>query len=267
MSDSHPPPLPAPSAPPPTAPPEEGRRRGGWLTDFAGLPQVGWGGWGVLAGIGVAIVLTFIGQITVAVFDPELDSTAGRDLAQLAVGLGLAASALIFAFRDAAGHLRTAIGRLGLDRFPRNTIGLALLGFLIYLAIAALIMPLLQPEQEDITNNLGADEDSAIALIAAGILIVIVAPLGEELFFRGFMYGGLRQTMPIWAAALLSAGVWGSLHLGGGNLGVVVQITLLGLVLSWLYERSGTLWAPILAHVLNNSLAFTLLVTGVDFGG
>lgn len=221
----------------------------------------------MLAGIGVAIVITFIGQIAVVLFDPELDSTAGRDLAQLAVGLGLAASALIFAFGDASGSLRGAMGRLGLDRFPRNTIGLAFLGFLMYIVIAALVMPLLQPEQEDITNDLGADEDSAIALIAAGILIVVVAPLGEELFFRGFMFAGLRQTMPIWAAALISAAFWGLLHIGGGNVGVVVQLALFGIVLAWLYERSGTLWAPILTHVLNNALAFTLLVNGVDVGG
>ena len=90
-----------------------------------------------------------------------------------------------------------------------------------------------------------------------------MAPLSEELFFRGFMFSGLRRSIPLWPAALVSALVWGALHLGGGNIGVVVQLSIFGVILAWLYERSGTLWAPIIAHTINNSIAFTLLVTDV----
>ena len=92
-------------------------------------------------------------------------------------------------------------------------------------------------------------------------LIVIVAPVSEEVFFRGFMFAGLRRSMPLWIAAVISAVVWGSLHLTGGNVGVAIQLAVFGVILAYLYERSGSLWAPIMAHGLNNAIAFLYLVT------
>jgi membrane protease YdiL (CAAX protease family) len=273
VNDSQPPPDRPPSAPPPlagvlgpppvTQPQPEPKRRNA-LDAYVGLPETGWNGLIVLAGIATAIVLLGIGTATVAIFDPGLDTTAGRDVAQLAVGLALGGTALIFALTDAGGRWREAIARLGLGKIFLRTLGMAALAWLAYLAIARLAVPLLQPEQEDVTNQLGTDENSVIGIAGAAFLIVIVAPLSEELFFRGFMYAGLRRSLPLWPAALISALIWGSLHLGGGNVGVAVQLSIFGVILAWLYERSGTLWAPIFAHMLNNTIAFTLLVTGVD---
>ena len=39
---------------------------------------------------------------------------------------------------------------------------------------------------------------------------------------------------------------------------------MFGVILAWLYERSGTLWAPILAHLINNAIAFALLMSGFE---
>jgi membrane protease YdiL (CAAX protease family) len=272
VNDSQPPPPKPPSQPPPprflgpppvTQPQPEPRRKNA-LDAYVGLPETGWNGLIVLAGVATAIVLLGLATAVVSIFDPGLETTAGRDVAQLAVGFALGGTALIFALTDAGGRLGGAIKRLGLGKIVLRTLGMAALAWLAYLAIARLAVPLLQPEQEDVTNELGTDENGAIAIAAAAFLIVIVAPLSEELFFRGFMYAGLRRSLPLWPAALVSALVWGSLHLGGGNVGVAVQLSIFGVILAWLYERSGTLWAPIFAHMLNNTIAFTLLVTGVD---
>ena len=62
-------------------------------------------------------------------------------------------------------------------------------------------------------------------------------------------------------AALLASVVWGLLHYtGAGTWGVVVQITVFGLWLSWLYERTGSIYPTIAVHMLNNAVAFTFLV-------
>ena len=91
--------------------------------------------------------------------------------------------------------------------------------------------------------------------------MIPVAAISEELFFRGFMFSGLRSLgASLWIAAAISSAIWASLHLGAGNLGVVAILAAFGLVLAWLYERSGSLWVPIAAHALNNTVAFILLL-------
>lgn len=247
-------PPPSPSEPDPDA---------GFVTRYAGLPPAGWRASSVGIGLLIAVGLLLAGTIFIAFFDPELDSEAGQDAAQLVVAIALAGTALGYALSDAGGRIGGAFQRLGLTRFALSAIGLAVVAWLAYLGAAALLSPLLSPEQEDITRELGTDEGSAVSIVAAGILIVVVAPLSEELFFRGFMFSGLRRSISLWPAALVSALVWGALHLGGGNVGVVIQLSIFGVILAWLYERSGTLWAPIIAHTINNSIAFTLLVTDV----
>lgn len=264
--------IPGRSTPPPmsdgtaTPPPSGGgaapRKGRFFLTRYAGLPETGWSGLSVVIGIPIAAVAMIVGTIVVAIFDPEFDTTAGREAAQLVVGLSLGGTALGFALSDAGGRLREAFRRLGLvPRITLAAIGLAALAWLIYIAAAAALTPLLNPDQQDVTEELGTDKSSALSLVVAGLLIVVLAPLSEELFFRGFMFASLRRAMPLWPAALIAAVVWGSLHLSGGNIGVAIQLSVFGVILAWLYERSGTLWAPIAAHALNNTIAFILLVS------
>ncbi len=275
---SAPPPVPAgepPSAPPPSEPvastpppggeePDRAAKGGRFLTRYAGLPEVGWGGGMVALGVLIAAGTMLVGTIMVAIFDPELDSPAARNAAQLAVALSLMGTALGFAFFDARGRVKEAFGKLGLGpRIALGAIGLAVLAWFVYILCAGILTPLLQPDQEDVTRELGTNKDELGSVAVAAFLIVIAAPLSEEMFFRGFMFAGLRRAMSMWPAALISAAVWGSLHLGAGNIGVAIQLAVFGVILAWLYERSGTLWAPVLAHAINNTIAFVLLVTDV----
>jgi membrane protease YdiL (CAAX protease family) len=265
QGESTPPPEPVPSTPPPVGEePDRAAEGGRFLTRYAGLPEVGWSGGMVALGVLIAAGTMLIGTIIVAIFDPELETSAARNAAQLVVALSLIGTALGFALTDTQGRLKEAFGKLGLgSRVAFGAIGLALLAWLIYILVAGILTPLLQPDQEDVTRELGTNKDELGSVAVAAFLIVIAAPLSEELFFRGFMFGGLRRSMSLWPAAVISAIVWGSLHLGAGNIGVAVQLAVFGVILAWLYERSGTLWAPVLAHAINNTIAFVLLVTDV----
>lgn len=253
--------------PPPVEPPAVREvpptKRRNAIDAYVGLPEAGWTGMTVFIGALVAIAAIVIGAIVVGLFDPSLESNAGRNATQLVVGLAFGLTAIGFAAAEVNGRLREALGRLGFGRIVLRIVVIAGLGWLAYVAAAALLVPILQPEQEDVTRELGTDEGSVLSVIVAGILIIIVAPLSEELFFRGFMYAGLRRSMPIWPAALVSGAIFGSLHLAGGNVGVAIQLTVFGVILAYLYERTGSLWAPILAHALNNTIAFVLLLTNV----
>jgi len=90
------------------------------------------------------------------------------------------------------------------------------------------------------------------------VLVGIVAPVVEELIFRGFVYSGLRRIMTVPAAALASALVFAAAHVAV-PVGGLLTITLIGVVLAHLYERSGSLIAPMITHAMYNSFVLLLL--------
>ena len=230
----------------------------------AQAPGVPWGPAAALVGFLVAIAAITMTTTVVVVLDPGQHSTVGRETGALLAGLGFSLTAFGFALVWAGGRPSHAANLLGLRR---DAIGgallLALLGWLVYAGGSVALSPLLQPDQQEVAGDLAREGQSLATLIVAGVLIVGLAPFAEELFFRGFVFAGLRERSGFWSAALLSGVGWGSLHLPGGDLGVAIQLSLFGVVLAYLYERRGSLLASILAHALNNGLAFALLLADV----
>jgi membrane protease YdiL (CAAX protease family) len=194
----------------------------------------------------------------VAGFDPDIESLGSRLALQTALAATLIGVAFIAA-RPGPGLAEPPA--LGLRRPLAPAIKVSALAYVAYIGAAIVIAALLEPEQEDVTRDLGFGEGD-FGSIAAGLLIVVVAPVSEEIFFRGFLFGGLRRGTSFVVAALVSSGIWGLFHYTGpGSWGVVVQLTVFGLALAWVYERTGSLWPPIALHVLNNALAFAVLTS------
>ena len=77
-----------------------------------------------------------------------------------------------------------------------------MLGYYILAGLFATYV--LEPEQEDIGDTLGVGDETLLVSILAVVLIAGLAPIAEELFFRGFFFGGLRKRFPLWAAAILA---------------------------------------------------------------
>lgn len=92
-----------------------------------------------------------------------------------------------------------------------------------------------------------------VLMLATGAVAV---PIAEELLFRGVLYGWFRARWGIATGTLLSALVFALGHLPSGG---TLQIFGVGLVLAWLYERSGSLWPSIMLHGCNNGIGLTLL--------
>jgi membrane protease YdiL (CAAX protease family)/uncharacterized RDD family membrane protein YckC len=251
-------PAPVPAVPAPATPPAPSKKSNPWANSV-GIPTATWGPihifWAVLAIIGLIIAESTI----VTIFDPDPDSGGGLLAIQGLVALNLIGVA--FGFASLRESPVVAPGRLGLRGFAPSALGIAALAYLAYIVFAAIYAPLFSPEQEDVTRDLGVDE-GGLAAVAAGVLIVGVAPFSEEIFFRGFMYGGLRRRMPVWTAAAISGLIFGLLHYTGpDSLAVVPQLAVLGILLAWLYERTGSLWLPIMLHVVNNAIAFAVLTS------
>ena len=95
---------------------------------------------------------------------------------------------------------------------------------------------------------------SSIALVAA---TVIVAPLVEELLYRGYLLGALRERMPEFAAVLVSALLFVFLlHFEPANL---VAALCLGLATGWCALRTGSLLPGIIVHMANNAFGLWYL--------
>lgn len=97
--------------------------------------------------------------------------------------------------------------------------------------------------------------------ITLGAAAILLAPVAEEILFRGILYTAIKQVgyprIALWGAALLFAAV----H---ANLVTFVPLTVLALVLTALYERTNNLLAPIIAHALFNALNFVTLFLTQD---
>jgi membrane protease YdiL (CAAX protease family) len=85
----------------------------------------------------------------------------------------------------------------------------------------------------------------------------IVAPLFEEFLLRGLLFGTARHVVDEHASVAITAGVFTIMHLQYEVL-VMLLILPLGIVLGYARARTGSIWVPILLHVMNN-LASVLL--------
>jgi hypothetical protein len=259
-----PPPVPAdpmlPPVPPgePEGPGEPTNAPSRWKK-AVGIPVGSWRPLQVLFACFLMIGFLIVESVIVSAFDPDLDSRGSMLAVQGMVAATLIGVAVWFAARRTS--VAEGLRDLGLRRFAGSALGVTALAFLGYIVFAAIYGAFVQPEQEDITRDLGLD-DGGLAAIAGGALVVVAAPLSEEIFFRGFMYGGLRRRLAPWAAALVSGLVFGMLHFTGpDSIGVIPPLAVLGALLALLYERTGSLWPPILLHAVNNALALVVLTS------
>jgi len=88
-------------------------------------------------------------------------------------------------------------------------------------------------------------------------LICVLAPILEEIIFRGFVFPGLRRRMPMASAVAMSALLFALMH---NNAAAMIPITLIGIVLAVLYERNLSIVPSIICHALNNTLVFFLML-------
>jgi membrane protease YdiL (CAAX protease family)/uncharacterized RDD family membrane protein YckC len=217
-----------------------------------------WGAGRVFAGLGLLLLISILAAGIASAFDPDLE-----ELSSVLVLQGLLAAAMVYVpFQVARADGLAAPAELGLGPSVRPPVRTAALAYAAYIGCAIVISALFAPEQEDITRELGADE-GVLGAIAAGFLIVIAAPVAEEVFFRGFMFAGLRSHGSFVVAALVSAGIWGLFHYTGeGSWPVVLQLSVFGVILAAVYEKTGSIRPTIALHMLNNAIAFAALMWG-----
>jgi membrane protease YdiL (CAAX protease family) len=216
------------------------------------FPYAGWGPWAGVLGVLIALVLGAILGLPAVIADnpgPGEDlGTAASVVVQLATALGFLIVPFALAMIRGAGSLREAGRRLGLRGFEDSAVLWMGATVVAYFAFAVLYATLIgEPSQEDIAEKLGP-------VAVQVVLIAIMAPISEEVCFRGMLFGGLRRRMPALPAALISGAIFGGLHATTG-VSAVPPLIVFGVLLALLYERTGSIVPGIILHMLNNSVA------------
>jgi hypothetical protein len=113
----------------------------------------------------------------------------------------------------------------------------------------------LHPQEQQTVEILRNVEGWAPRLLMA-VSTILIAPLGEEIIFRGILYPAIKRTghrqLALWSTAIL----FGAIH---ANLASFIPLTLLAVVLVWLYEHTGNLLACFAVHSLFNAVNFIAL--------
>jgi len=156
---------------------------------------------------------------------------------------------------------------IGLGRKPQTRdLWRAAQGFVVFYAaliVVSILINILLPnlntnQQQNIGfTNISTSSDNLLAFLA----LVILPPLGEEPLVRGYLFSGLRSRWKFWPAAIFTSLLFGLAHLEFGSGSPLVWAAgidtfVLSIVLVYLRDKTGALYAGILVHMLNNLIAF-----------
>jgi membrane protease YdiL (CAAX protease family) len=140
----------------------------------------------------------------------------------------------------------------------RRAAGMVALLIVAFLLLNVIWQELFNPGKEKILEQLGSNENAALLLLSAG-LTCVVAPISEELLFRGFIFTALRNWRGTFPAAVITGLLFGGVHAGSAPALDLVPLAALGFGLCLLYRYTGSLYPGIASHSLNNSIAFASL--------
>lgn len=248
-----------------------------------GGPPVGWSFW---SGLGIFLLgNVLIGQVLVAGaillaigFD-QVSTTGAAGMPELAATLGadVATVATIVVWLSTRHKGWVQALRLPEKGKRLKEIAIAIgLGPLVYAGIAFLVVPIIAIFLGSIAGQSAStpDQIDAEGLSAAGriltvLVAVVVAPIAEELVFRGILFRSVRDRSGFWWGAIVSSLLFGLIHFvpAPWQDTVLLQATMVftGLALAAIYEWRGNLLSCIVTHMSFNVVGVILILV-VDQG-
>lgn len=213
------------------------------------LPPVPWTlhdvTWGMVAFVGWMVTVVLVGQII---------TLAGLSIDPSLVVIFGTALLIVPAWYFTIFKYGVSWADLGLRNFKASMIGLgcglmlaSLLFNVVYGAILAVFGLEIQPDMAVMFDG----TSFPLALLFGG---AIIAPVVEEIFFRGFIFAGLKRRWHWPMAAAVSAGLFAVAHVIPTS---ILPIFILGFIFAFLYQVSGSIWPAIIMHMLTNTVALT----------
>lgn len=109
--------------------------------------------------------------------------------------------------------------------------------------------------QEDLRKLFAAIPETLPNQILLFVAVALIAPLIEELLFRGLLQKSLSHKMPVWAAIAISALIFGAMHMDPY---AMPPLVMMGAIFGVIYHLTGSLRVTILLHMINNAAALAL---------
>ena len=253
-----PPPQTSPSAPPVGEPPLGPDK---YSEDTPHWPL--WYAPGAVAlGFGLGIIATIFVQVAARAGGRSASNpTAAESLVgDLLFDLAFVAAALYFA--SLRGRPRPEVFGFRRAHIFDAVAGVVAAGIAYYL-ITDIYASLLSLHGKDkLPAPLGTTQ-STVALVGVAVFVCVVAPIAEEFFFRGFIFGVLRRMRVVvggrnigtWLAALITGILFGLAHSGSALSQDLIPLGFLGFVLCLLRWRTRSLYPCMALHSINNALA------------
>lgn len=225
-----------------------------------------WRVWSAPAAIGLGLALGVVASILVEVIGGTGGSSGSHTtpaeniISNVLFDLGFVAAAIYFA--AVQGPLRArdfGFRWAGL----RTTVTAVLTAGIAFYILTAIYASLLRLHGSDkLPSDLGVNKSTA-ALVAASVFVCVIAPIAEEFFFRGFIFGALRRwriivagrNIGVWVAAVITGILFGIAHTGSASGQYLVPLGFLGFVLCLVRWRTDSLYPCMALHAINNSLA------------
>jgi membrane protease YdiL (CAAX protease family) len=220
-----------------------------------------WSPWLAPAALVGGIVFAAVGGLIVDI--PAALLGADVNASHLPAGLSIADTAvqdaafvLVAIFLAQFGGRAVSAALFGLRPTPlRRAVRLVLLTVVVFLVFSLVWGAVFDVKEEKLLETLGANE-STLLLVLSAALTCVIAPIGEEFLFRGFIFTALRNWRGVWTAAAITGALFGLVHVGSAPALDLVPLAVLGFALCLLYRATGSLYPCVAAHALNNSLAF-----------
>lgn len=154
---------------------------------------------------------------------------------------------------------RSKLSAIGLGKFDPGLLGWSVLAFPIYLIISTALSNLFAVlfridlmEHQDI----GYTDPNGYELALIFVALVVLAPLVEEILFRGFLFAAFRRTFGFWLGAVGVSLLFAVAH-GQANVGI--DVFVLSMFLCYLRDKTDSLWPAVALHALKNLVAFVVL--------
>lgn len=192
----------------------------------------------------------------IALGSPRSPGDVGANIVEAAFYLG-GLAALIPLLERLSRRTLSQLGLRPLDKFSWGLVAVALIALLAMQVGYQAILSLFHQQ-----NHVQAGfEHFNVTSPAAAVMVLIngalVAPVVEELFFRGLIFNALAMRMPMLLAALLSGILFG---LGHGDLVLFPALAIFGTFQAIFYRISGNLVVPMIVHAANNAIFLALMI-------
>jgi uncharacterized protein len=222
--------------------------------------------WVTLSFLASNLILVIVFSL-LSLFDVSIETLARPTVLQMVTAtsvyvltLGIAIGAPLLMPRILG--LQTSRKFMGLTGLPTWTdIGLAPVAFIAYgliiTGVLTAVTSLFPGFPLDQAQDVGFEAfGSRLDNILAFVTLVVLAPIAEEVLFRGYLYGKLKAHIPTIIAAVATSLLFALAHM---QLNVGVDVFILSLILCGLRSLTGSIWAGVLVHMIKNAIAYYLL--------